>query len=84
MNPPGTPETIVTQVRHKLGTDRPLAVQYGHYLADLFRGDLGTSFHGASRVRDAVLDAVPNTVALAAVAIFVAPRFITLRGNATG
>lgn len=72
MNPPGTPETIVTQVRHKLGTDKPLAVQYERYLANLAHGDLGTSFHGASKVRDEVLNAVPNTLMLAAVAIFCA------------
>jgi len=72
MNPPGTPETIVTEIRHKLGTDKPLAVQYEHYLTDLVRGDLGQSFHGGSQVRDAVLTAVPNTIVLAVIAIFVA------------
>ena len=31
-------------VRHQLGTDRPLWQQYGYYMADVARGDLGTSF----------------------------------------
>jgi ABC-type dipeptide/oligopeptide/nickel transport system permease component len=72
VNPPGTPEEVVTQVRERLGTDEPLLVQYKNYLADLARADLGTSFHGEQPVGDAVLAAVPNTLALAAVTIVVA------------
>jgi peptide/nickel transport system permease protein len=72
VNPPGTPEDIVTQVRQRLGTDKPLLVQYKDYLVDLVQGDLGVSFHGEQPVRDAVLNAVPNTLALAAVTIVIA------------
>ncbi|MEU8346259.1 ABC transporter permease [Spirillospora sp. NPDC048832] len=35
---------LVAQVRLELGLDRPLIVQYGAYLADLLRGDLGRSY----------------------------------------
>ncbi len=69
VNPPGTPEDIITQTRERLGTDRPLLAQYGTYLRDLAQGDLGTSFRGAQPVRDAVVDALPNTLALAGVAV---------------
>jgi peptide/nickel transport system permease protein len=31
----------VEQLRHALGLDQPLHVQYGHYLKQIFRGDLG-------------------------------------------
>jgi peptide/nickel transport system permease protein len=72
VNPPGTPEDIVTQVRQRLGTDKPLLVQYKDYLVNLVQGDLGVSFHGEQPVRDAVLSAVPNTLALAAVTIVIA------------
>ncbi len=72
VNPPGTPEEIVTRVREQLGTDKPLLVQYKDYLLGLARGDLGMSFHGEQEVREAVLDAVPNTVMLAVVTIAVA------------
>ena len=72
VNPPGTPEEIVTQVRERLGTDKPLFVQYKDYLVDLSRGNLGNSFHGEQSVRDAVLEALPNTLALAGVTIVVA------------
>ncbi|TQI74356.1 peptide/nickel transport system permease protein [Bosea sp. AK1] len=33
----------VQELREKLGLDQPLLVQYGHFLAGLARGDLGTS-----------------------------------------
>lgn len=69
VNPPGTPEDIITQTRERLGTDRPLVVQYGSYLLDLARGDLGTSFRGAQPVSEAVAAALPNTLALAGVAV---------------
>jgi peptide/nickel transport system permease protein len=69
VNPPGTPEDIITQTRQRLGTDRPLLVQYGDYLVNLARGNLGITFRGAQPVREAVLRALPNTLALAGVAV---------------
>jgi peptide/nickel transport system permease protein len=80
VNPPGTPEDIVTQVRERLGTDKPLLVQYKNFLLDLVQGDLGQSFHGEQSVRDEVLKAVPNTVALAVVTITIASTLGLLLG----
>jgi peptide/nickel transport system permease protein len=71
MNPPGTPERIVQSVREELGTDQPLFTQYTEYLSGLLRGDLGTSFHGSQPVREEVVRALPNTVALGGLAILV-------------
>ena len=51
---------MITQTRERLGTDRPLLAQYGNYLLDLAHGDLGTSFHGAQSVREAVVTALPE------------------------
>ena len=72
VNPPGTPEEIVTQVRRRLGTDEPLLVQYKDFLVDLLHGDLGQSFHGEQPVRDAVFAALPNTLQLAGITMVVA------------
>lgn len=80
VNPPGTPEDVVTQVRERLGTDEPLLVQYKSFLLDLAQGDLGQSFHGDQSVRDEVLNAVPNTAALAAVTIVIASTLGLLLG----
>ena len=40
----GAAPGAAAQLRHSLNLDRPLGVQYGHYVAGLFRGDLGQSF----------------------------------------
>lgn len=69
MVPPGQQEDLVQLTRERLGTDRPVLVQYGEYLAGLARGDLGVSFHGGQPVLDEVLKALPNTALLAAVTI---------------
>jgi ABC-type dipeptide/oligopeptide/nickel transport system permease component len=34
----------ITQLRHALNLDQPLLTQYGHYLEQLLRGDLGQWF----------------------------------------
>lgn len=69
MNPPGQQEELVQLTREKIGTDRPIPVQYVEYLTGLARGDLGKSFHGGQPVLDEVLKALPNTAMLAAVTI---------------
>ena len=40
---PSATQEAIEQVRVKLGLDRPWIVQFGNYVADLARGDLGTS-----------------------------------------
>jgi len=37
------PEQYVHQIEHKLGFDKPLLTQYGDYLWNVVRGDLGTT-----------------------------------------
>ena len=69
MNPPGQQEEIVQLTRERLGTDRPLLVQFGDYLLGLARLDLGTSFHGGQPVLDEILRTLPNTAMLAIVTI---------------
>src|SRR2546425_1483200 len=39
---PATPERLA-QIRHVMGLDRPLLIQYGDFLQRLGRGDLGRS-----------------------------------------
>jgi len=71
MERPGTSEEVIKQTRQRLGTDKPLSVQYVNFLKDLVRGDLGTSFRGNRPVREAVLEALPNTFALGAVTMVI-------------
>jgi ABC-type dipeptide/oligopeptide/nickel transport system permease component len=69
MNPPGQPEYIVQLTRAKIGTDKPLMVQYWNYVFGLARGDLGKSFHGGHPVLNELLKVFPNTAMLAVTTI---------------
>jgi peptide/nickel transport system permease protein len=68
---PATPERLV-QIRHAMGLDRPLAVQYLAYLDRLVRGDLGRSLRNDDSVWAEIRDRVPSSAQLAAAAFVVA------------
>jgi dipeptide transport system permease protein len=40
---PAATEQAIAEIRAKLGTDKPLIVQFGRYVGELARGELGTS-----------------------------------------
>ncbi|MBK8021827.1 MAG: ABC transporter permease [Chloroflexi bacterium] len=80
MSPPGEQEEIVQLTREKLGTDRPILVQFGDYLLGITRGDLGVSFHGGQPVLEEILEAVPNSAMLALVTIVVSSSLALLLG----
>jgi peptide/nickel transport system permease protein len=65
-----TPEDI-ERVRRDLALDRPLAVQYGFFLAGLVRGDLGRSVRTGRPVTDEIQGRLGYTLALGAAAIAV-------------
>lgn len=58
-------------LRRDLGLDRPLLVQYGHFVAGLLRGDLGKSVHQRRPVRDLILERYPATLRLTAAAMLI-------------
>ncbi len=62
----------VAALRHRLGLDQPLLVQYGHFLSGLTRGDLGTSLRYGTPVMGEIAARVPRTAELAAAAMAVA------------
>jgi peptide/nickel transport system permease protein len=59
------------QLRHTLGLDLPLGVQYGRYLGGVLRGNLGESFRFQQPVLRVVASHYPATLELAIVALFV-------------
>lgn len=56
----------------KHGFDDPVHVQFGRYLADLAQGDLGYSLRKQRPALDIVLEAIPVTLKLAAIAMSLA------------
>src|SRR5258706_5323048 len=71
LNSSPTPEKIAG-MRHALGLDLPLWLQYFHYMAQVLRGDLGRSIFGSEPVAVLLLERLPNTFALAATGLVIA------------
>jgi ABC-type dipeptide/oligopeptide/nickel transport system permease component len=61
----------LTQLRHALGLDLPLPVQYGRYLAGVLHGNLGESFRFQQPVLKVVAERYPATLELAIVALLI-------------
>jgi ABC-type dipeptide/oligopeptide/nickel transport system permease component len=57
-------EEQIRALEHQMGLDRPLMVQYGTYLADLCRGDLGKSLITQRPVINEITQALPYTIDL--------------------
>jgi peptide/nickel transport system permease protein len=62
------PEDVREALRQRLGLNEPLLVQYGTFLANLTRGDLGTSFVFKIPVSELIAQRLPATLQLAAAA----------------
>jgi peptide/nickel transport system permease protein len=77
---PGASEDDIAAIHQQFGLDKPLWVQYGLFMANLFRGDFGQSFYYQTPVFNLYLDRLPNSLLLAAVAM----AFSLLVGIPTG
>jgi peptide/nickel transport system permease protein len=62
----------VEKVRAQLGLDRPLAVQFVGWVADVVRGDLGVSIYNNQPVATMILQRAEPTLALALCTLIVA------------
>ena len=69
--PDATPD-VIAAVRHKMGLDQPLPVQYGIWLAHIARADLGNSYISRMPVIDLVGYAFPATMQLSLAALILA------------
>ena len=67
LGPTRTEETL-RRARQELGLDQPIHVQYGRWVADAVRGDLGTSIRLNRPVSPEVLARFKNSALLATVA----------------
>jgi peptide/nickel transport system permease protein len=59
------------EMRHKLGLDRPMAVQYAEWAGGVLRGDLGTSLRNKNSVADELLKRMPVTAELGVLGLLV-------------
>jgi peptide/nickel transport system permease protein len=68
----GVTPAQIEEIRHNLGLDLPLVVQYGRYLWRIAHGDLGYTIQGNQPIAQLLLICLPNTLALALSAMAVA------------
>lgn len=72
MLPPEATEADRQLLRVQMGLDRPIVVQYGLYLLDLVRGDLGISYRFSRAALGVVVEALGPTLILTTSALLVA------------
>lgn len=63
-----TPQELL-DVQRELGTDKPIHVQYGTWIWELLRGDLGSSYFYKVPIVDQLKQRIPLTLQLAAMSI---------------
>lgn len=69
MLPPEAPESLVEQMRERLGLHLPIWQQYLVFLRDALTGDFGNSYRWDMPVRDLILERLPATIYLASAAL---------------
>jgi dipeptide transport system permease protein len=68
---PAATKEAIEQVRVKLGLDKPLIVQFGNYVTDLARGDLGTSLTTGQPVVTDIRNRLPASAELTLLGLIV-------------
>ena len=77
------PESVA-RVRHEMGLDRPLAVQYLDFISHAVRGDLGRSYRSNSLVTSEIIPRFPATIELSIVAILIGGTIGVVAGAIAG
>ena len=62
----------IEALRHELGLDQPVIVQYAKYMLNLLQGDMGNSYKTGRPVTNMIVSCFPNTAKLAFWSILVA------------
>ena len=67
---PGASKEDIEAIRQRFGLDRPLWTQYVYFMGSLMQGDFGQSFYYRTPVLELYLSRLPNSLLLAAAAMF--------------
>ena len=73
---------VVAAKRAELGLDQPLLVQYGTWLADMARGDFGSSWITGNPVATSLSDRLPVTLSIVIAGLLISAIFSVLLGVA--
>ena len=66
---PNSTQEDYQRIRHNLGLDEPIYVQYGVFLANIVQGDFGRSTYTGKPVTDSIKETLPNTFYLVALSM---------------
>ena len=66
---PHITEADIARLKHNLGLDQPVPIQYLHWLGNVVRGDFGYSTSNSESTIDAILERMPATLELMGTAI---------------
>ena len=68
---PGARDAEIEEIRHQLGLDQPIYIQYVRHIAGILQGDFGfsTTYQGSPFIH--IIDRIPATLALTIAAILV-------------
>jgi len=75
-----TPETII-KVRHELGLDRPVHIQYFVWLSNIIKGNLGNSITTGRPVLETIVERIPATLELTITSIILATIIAVFLGS---
>jgi peptide/nickel transport system permease protein len=78
-----TPERL-TEIRHQMGLDKPLYVQYVDFVWHALHGDLGRSLQTNQPVTSEIMSRLPNTIELAVAAMVLGTIFGVAMGLISG
>lgn len=71
---------VLDAIRHDLGLDQPMPLQYVAWLTHALQGDLGRSFQNHQRVTEAIVERLPATFELGLAALIVSVTFALIIG----
>ncbi len=69
--PPDATQKDAIELRHNLGLDKPFFTQYGIFLKNAVKGDIGKSFIYGQSALDVVFERLPATLQLAVTAMII-------------
>lgn len=77
------PPEMIDKLRHQYGLDKPIMVQYVNWIANMFRGDFGTSIYYHEKVSTLMLERFPVTIHLSVLSLIIGAFFGILVGVIT-
>ncbi len=77
---PHITEADIARLKHNLGLDQPVPVQYVHWLGRVLTGDFGYSTSNSESVGDAILERLPATLELTGTALVISIALGVLLG----